>query len=153
MESFEYSIGHSNDSNFNILQPDFIPETDLENLISAIQCETKDPNDIFCVDLECNHFTNACTAFQLSPQLYDHNDIGNGTGFYDEMDPNFVYSFSYIPILLFLSEIKDFVRSPFTPPPLLLCAFGLRLVTVSEESPSLDAFTASSSSSQIDVTN
>ncbi|GKE81982.1 Myc-type, basic helix-loop-helix domain-containing protein [Tanacetum coccineum] len=110
MESFEYSIGHSNDSNFNILQPDFIPETDFETLLSAIQCETKDPNDILCVDSECNHFTNACTAFPLPPQLYEHNeaidgvgidididvdvdiDIDNGNdagiGCYDGMDPN-----------------------------------------------------------------
>nr|GEV03224.1 Myc-type, basic helix-loop-helix (bHLH) domain-containing protein [Tanacetum cinerariifolium] len=102
MESFEYSIGHSNDSNFNILQPDFLPETDFETLLSAIQCETKDPNDILCVDSECIHFTNACMALPLPPQLYEHNeaidgvgidiDIDNGNdagiGCYDGMDPN-----------------------------------------------------------------
>ncbi|GKA48695.1 transcription factor FER-like iron deficiency-induced transcription factor-like protein [Tanacetum coccineum] len=108
MDSFEYSIGHSYDTNFDILQSDFIPETDFETLLSAIQCE-KDPNDILCVDSECNHFTNACTAFPLSPQLYEHNgaidgagididiDNGNGNGTsngnetrisYDGMDPN-----------------------------------------------------------------
>ncbi|GKB26164.1 transcription factor FER-like iron deficiency-induced transcription factor-like protein [Tanacetum coccineum] len=110
MDSFEYSIGHSNDANFNILQPDFIPETNFENLLSAIQCEIN-PTDIFCLDSECNHVTNACTPLPLSPQLYDHNeaidgidvdiDIDNGRasgtgndngtdgiGCYDEMDPN-----------------------------------------------------------------
>lgn len=80
MESFEYSIGHFNNSNFNMFQPDFIPETDFENLLSAVRCETMDPVEKFCQEYDFHHFTNACTAMQLSPHLYGHNEAGDGIG-------------------------------------------------------------------------
>ncbi|PWA85745.1 Myc-type, basic helix-loop-helix (bHLH) domain-containing protein [Artemisia annua] len=74
MNSFEYSIGHFNNRNFNMFQPDFIPETDFENLLSTIRCETTDPIEKFCPDYNCHHFTNACTGMQLLPQLYGQNE-------------------------------------------------------------------------------
>ncbi|GJU54857.1 transcription factor FER-like iron deficiency-induced transcription factor-like protein [Tanacetum coccineum] len=92
MDSFEYSIGHFDNSNFNMFQPDFAQETDFENLISAIRCETTDPIEKICLDYECNHLTHACTAMQLFPELYGHNEANNGTGNeiggYEVMDPN-----------------------------------------------------------------
>ncbi|GJV41916.1 Myc-type, basic helix-loop-helix domain-containing protein [Tanacetum coccineum] len=109
MESFEYSIGHYDNSNFNMFQPDITQETNIENLISAIRCETADPVEKLCLHYECNNFSNACMAMQLLPQLYGHNeandgilnintgsasgvghDNGNGIGIscYDVMDPN-----------------------------------------------------------------
>ncbi|GKD91453.1 transcription factor FER-like iron deficiency-induced transcription factor-like protein, partial [Tanacetum coccineum] len=92
MDSFDYSIGHFDNSNFNMFQPDFAQETDFENLISAIRCETTDPIEKICLDYECNHLTDACMAMQLLPQLYGHNEAndgtGNGIGCYEVMDPN-----------------------------------------------------------------
>ncbi|GJS40709.1 transcription factor FER-like iron deficiency-induced transcription factor-like protein [Tanacetum coccineum] len=79
---YSYSIGHFNNRNFNMFQPDFIPETDFENLLSAIRCETTDTDPIekFCPDYTCHHFTDACTAMQLSPQLYGHNEASDVIG-------------------------------------------------------------------------
>nr|GFB17096.1 Myc-type, basic helix-loop-helix (bHLH) domain-containing protein [Tanacetum cinerariifolium] len=92
MDSFDYSIGHFDNRNFNMFQPDFAQETDFENLISAIRCETTDPIEKICLDYECNHLTDACMAMQLLPQLYGHNEAnastGYGIGCYEVMDPN-----------------------------------------------------------------
>nr|GEZ26306.1 transcription factor FER-like iron deficiency-induced transcription factor-like [Tanacetum cinerariifolium] len=91
-----------------MFQRDFIPETDFENLLSAIRCETTDPIEKFCPDYNCHHFTNACTGMQLLPQFHGHNeasdvigisnDNASGTsngkcaessiGCYDVFDPN-----------------------------------------------------------------
>ncbi|KAK9068621.1 hypothetical protein SSX86_012736 [Deinandra increscens subsp. villosa] len=93
--SSEYSITHFNGSNyFNMFQPDFMPETDFETLISAIREETTDPIQSFCLDYECNHFTNSCRELPLPPPVYNPgNDTtvfatGVDIGGYDVMDPN-----------------------------------------------------------------
>ncbi|GJU52024.1 transcription factor FER-like iron deficiency-induced transcription factor-like protein, partial [Tanacetum coccineum] len=86
MESFEYSISHVNNSNFNMFQPDYIPESDFENLLSTIRCETIDPIEKFCLGYECHHFTNSCMAMQLSPQLYGHNESNDGISIAIDID-------------------------------------------------------------------
>ncbi|GKB49675.1 transcription factor FER-like iron deficiency-induced transcription factor-like protein [Tanacetum coccineum] len=102
MNSFEYSISHFNNMNVNMFQTDFIPETDFENLISAIPCETTDPIEKFCSDNNCHKFTDACMTMLLSPQLYGQNEVSDGIGInndnasgtsdgigcYDVFDPN-----------------------------------------------------------------
>ncbi|KAD3337169.1 hypothetical protein E3N88_32689 [Mikania micrantha] len=79
-DSSDYSITHFNGGNFNMFQPDFTPETDFENLISAIQGETTDPIQNFCLNYECNHFTHSCTGLQLPPPPYDHHDATFAAG-------------------------------------------------------------------------
>ncbi|KAK9068620.1 hypothetical protein SSX86_012735 [Deinandra increscens subsp. villosa] len=88
------SITHFNGNNFHMFQPDFMPETDFETLISAIREEPTDPIQSFCLDYECNHFTNSCRELPLLPPVYNPgNDTtvfatGVDTGGYDVMDPN-----------------------------------------------------------------
>lgn len=97
--SSKYSINHFNVDNFNMFQTDFMHETGFENFISDIRVENIDPTEKFCLEYECNHFTNSYTGLELElelPQttLYGHNEtdvgvgIGTGMGGYDVMDPN-----------------------------------------------------------------
>ncbi|KAI3743241.1 hypothetical protein L1987_60947 [Smallanthus sonchifolius] len=86
------SISHFSAGNFNMFQPNFMPETDFETLISAIRGETTDPIQNFCLNYECNHFTGSCTELPLPPPPYDHTNAvlaaGIDIGGYDVMDPN-----------------------------------------------------------------
>ncbi|XP_076899356.1 transcription factor FER-LIKE IRON DEFICIENCY-INDUCED TRANSCRIPTION FACTOR-like [Bidens hawaiensis] len=87
----EYSNNHFNNNNFNMFQPDFMPEPDLESLIFAMQNETTNPVENFCLDYECNNLTGSCT--QLQPPMYGHNDtvlgvIGTDIGDFGVMGPN-----------------------------------------------------------------
>ena len=83
-DSSEYSINHFNGTIFNMVQPDFIPETDFANFISIIKED--DPMEKFCLDFECNHFTDTCTELQLPTMSYGLNeyvavdDVGAGAG-------------------------------------------------------------------------
>ncbi|XP_076929566.1 transcription factor FER-LIKE IRON DEFICIENCY-INDUCED TRANSCRIPTION FACTOR-like [Bidens hawaiensis] len=86
----EYSNNHFNNTNFNMFQPDFMPEPNLESLIFAMQNETANPVENFCLDYECNNFTGSCT--HLNPPMYAHNDaiLGAGTDIdgFGVMGPN-----------------------------------------------------------------
>nr|XP_043611896.1 transcription factor FER-LIKE IRON DEFICIENCY-INDUCED TRANSCRIPTION FACTOR-like [Erigeron canadensis] len=69
----------------------FMQETELlKNFISAIQSENTttniDPIEKFCLNYECNHFTDSCNELQLPHISYGHN--GAGIGDYDALDPN-----------------------------------------------------------------
>ncbi|KAI3676969.1 hypothetical protein L1987_86586 [Smallanthus sonchifolius] len=92
MDDIPDSISHFTSGNFNMFQPDFLPETDFEILISAIRGETADTVQNFCLNYECNHFAGSCTELPLLPPPYDHNDAvlaaGVNIGGYDMMDPN-----------------------------------------------------------------
>ncbi|KAI7727004.1 hypothetical protein M8C21_026487 [Ambrosia artemisiifolia] len=90
MDSSNYSFNHCNGSDFNMFQPDFMPETDLETLISSIRGEPTDPIQSFGLDYDYNHFTSPCMELM---QPYIHNDgvtaAGGGDfGGYEMMDPN-----------------------------------------------------------------
>lgn len=92
MDNISDSINHFNARNFNMFQPDFMPEPDFETLISAIRDETTDPVPSFCLDYGCNHLTNSCMEIQLLQPLYNQVDgvIAGGidVGGYDVLVPN-----------------------------------------------------------------
>nr|XP_043611894.1 transcription factor FER-LIKE IRON DEFICIENCY-INDUCED TRANSCRIPTION FACTOR-like [Erigeron canadensis] len=96
-DSSEYSINQFNGNIFNMVQPDLIPESDFANFISIIKEDH--PIEKFCLDFECNHFTNTCTeVLQFPPMMsYGHNTeyvavdravTDSNDGCYDQvMDP------------------------------------------------------------------
>ncbi|KAF5783596.1 putative transcription factor bHLH family [Helianthus annuus] len=94
MDSSEYAFSHFNGGNFNMFQPDFMPEeTDFDTLISAIRSEpAADPTESYYLDYGYNHFTNSCTELPVVQPLYGHNDdvlaAGADFGGYEMMDPN-----------------------------------------------------------------
>ncbi|KAJ0623554.1 putative transcription factor bHLH family [Helianthus annuus] len=76
----EYPTSLYNDGNFNMFQPDFMPEPDFETLIQGVTAV-----ESFCLDYEGDHFASSCSQLLFN----DHNDavVGAGTGI-GVMDPN-----------------------------------------------------------------
>ncbi|KAJ0817541.1 putative transcription factor bHLH family [Helianthus annuus] len=93
MDDSHFNAGN----NFNMFQSDFIPETDLESLISAIRGETIDPIQSFCLAYEGNHFTSSCMELPHVQPPYSHNDdvviaAGADFGGYDHMMDGLIWN-------------------------------------------------------------
>ncbi|KAJ0502879.1 putative transcription factor bHLH family [Helianthus annuus] len=101
MDPSEYSFSHFNGGNYNMFQPDFMPETDFENLIGAVHSEpVADPIESFCLNYGYNQYTNSYTELPPLPPPYSHNDAaGVAFGGYQMMDPN--------PGLVWNQEVED----------------------------------------------